>query len=636
MKTIQNKNTNKADLKALFPVLIALCLIPLVILTKDYETEFSSFSWFNNTELSQIDSFEYAKGVLVILMGAIAALIIGFTEYSRQKKKQSLLAHADKKVLILCGLYMCMVILSSLMSKYSNLAFHGGGYGQWQTMWVLLGYSVLFLFAFLFIDSENRGILTIKCLMVTTGIMALIGVLQTAGNNPLSWQWVQKIITSQSNVSGIDFKAGVSNVILTFNNPNYVGPYIALVFPVTVAFIFINASEDPIKRLLARIGGILTAIGLIVSLFGSSSSSGFISVIVSIVFALILILSGVLFGKEPALDEEGQNPKKTGHKMLFLSLGAVLALIVVGIFSLRSTFVQNTLNKVLNGSEDTRNIASIVNTESDELDVTLRNDTKFTLTPKVDATGVVSLTAYDESKKPINIKKDEALGAYVLEDSRFSMITLAPTNFSIDNTIYPGFKFNDAPNNISWTFVLKEGKWNYYTPFGKFTRLREVESFGFKNHQNIANRRGFIWSRTIPLMKDYWFTGIGPNAFIIAFPNHDFVGSKRVGGNTTLVDKPHNAFLQTYIQTGGISAIAYAGLWILYMIGGIRIYWRKKHYRNIDKMGIGLLTGIFAFAIAGITNDTIIGTQNIYWILLGTGYAVNRISGKSSNETARK
>lgn len=133
-------------------------------------------------------------------------------------------------------------------------------------------------------------------------------------------------------------------------------------------------------------------------------------------------------------------------------------------------------------------------------------------------------------------------------------------------------------------------------------------------------------------MKDYWFTGIGPNAFIIAFPNDDFVGSKRVGDTSTLVDKPHNAFFQTYIQTGGISAIAYAGLWILYMIGGIRQFWRKKHYTDLEKVGLGLLVGIFSFAVAGITNDTVIGTQNIYWILLGTGYAINRMIHQKRND----
>ncbi|MCI8365431.1 MAG: O-antigen ligase family protein [Eubacterium sp.] len=630
MKTIQKENTTKKDIQALLPVLIALCLIPLVILTKDYQTEFSKFSWFNNTELNQIDSFEYAKGVLVIIMGAIAAAVIGFSEYGKMQKKKQLLENADLKVVILLAVYLIMVIISSLFSQHTNLAFHGGGYGQWQTMWVLLGYGMLFMYAYLFINSEKRGLLTIKFVMITTGILALMGVLQTSGHNPLSWKWVQNIITSQSNVEGIDFKEGVSNVILSFNNPNYVGPYIALILPVSVAFIFLRAFEEKSKLIAAKIAGALIVIGLVISLIGSSSSAGFISVVAGVVLALVLILSGVFWGKSTETEDQAdtdEQPHKKSIKGLIIGLCTVAVLVTAGIFSLRSSYVQNTINKLLEGGNDTRNVASIVNNKADELDITLRNDTHFTLAPKIDANGQFTITAYDDSKKPLSIQPTGEQGIYSLSDQRFSMITLAVNNFNIENQVYSGFKIKDTPNNIYWTFVFKDGKWRYYTPFGKFIRLRKVESFGFKNYQNIANRRGFIWSRTIPLMKDYWFKGIGPNAFIIAFPNDDFVGSKRVGDNasTNLVDKPHNAFLQIFIQTGGLSALAYGGLWILYMISGIRIFWRRKRYRNIDIIGLGLLVGIFSFAVSGITNDTIIGTQVIYWILLGTGYAVNRI-----------
>ena len=632
MKTIQEDNSTKRDIQALLPILIALCLIPLVILTKDYQTEFSKFSWFNNTELNQIDSFEYAKGILVIIMGAIAATVIGFSEYGKIQKKKRLFEHADLKVIILLAVYLIMVIISSLFSEHSNLVFHGGGYGQWQTMWVLLGYGMLFLYAYLFINSEKRGLLTIKFLMITTGILSLMGVLQTMGHNPLSWKWVQNIITSQSSVEGIDFKEGVSNVILSFNNPNYVGPYIALILPIAAAFIFLQVFDDKRKDNAAKIAGALILIGLVNTLIGSSSSAGIISVLAGGILALVLILSGIFWGKQPEteektdFDEQPHKKSKRGLIMgLIIGLCSIAVLITVGIFSFRSSLFQNTINKLLEGGNDTRNVASIVNNKADELDITLRNDTRFTLAPKVDANGQFTITAYDDSKKPINIQQTSEQGIYTLSDERFSMITLAVNNFSIEDQVYSGFKINDAPNRISWTFVFKDGKWRYYTPFGKFTRLHKVESFGFKNYQNIANRRGFIWSRTIPLMKDYWFKGIGPNAFIIAFPNDDFVGSKRVDDTTTLVDKPHNAFLQIYIQTGGISALAYGGLWILYMIGGIRIFWRKKQYRNIDMIGLGLLVGIFAFAVSGITNDTIIGTQVIYWTLLGTGYAVNRI-----------
>lgn len=622
MKATKNPDTTKKDIQALLPVLIALCIIPLVVLTKDYQTEFTKFVWFNNTEIDQIDSFEYTKGIFVIIMGAVAALVIIFHEYAQLQKKKRLFENADIKVCILWAVYIVMVTLSSVFSEHANLAFTGGGYGQWQTLWVLLGYTMLFMYAYTFINSEARGLLTLKFMMITTGIMALLGVLQTLGHNPLGWSWLQKIITSQSTSDGIDFKEGVSNVILTFNNPNYVGPYIALVLPAVVAFITIRASEDKTKRIACRIAGALIAAGLVMSLIGASSSAGMIAVVAGVVFAGILLLSG-LFSREKSEENEENKKEKSHTKSIIICAAAVVVLAGAGFFLAKSSLMETTVNKILQGSEDTRNIASIVN-KKEELRVTLRNDTKFTLVPKTDDAGNVSFTAYDADKKPIEVTYQGDQGYYTLADERFQMITLAGSKFSLENNVYPGFKFNDAPNSISWTFMYVDGQWKYYTPFGKLMKLHEVESFGFKNYQNIANRRGFIWSRTIPLMKDYWLTGIGPNAFIIAFPNDDFVGSKRVGDTSTLVDKPHNAFLQTYIQTGGISAIAYAGLWIVYLFGGIRLFWRKKHYSDLEKTGLGLLVGIFSFAVAGITNDTVIGTQNIYWILLGAGYAINR------------
>lgn len=634
MKVVKDTNTTKSDIIALIPVLIALCIIPLVILTKDFQTEFTQFVWFNNTELNQIDSFEYTKGILVIIMGAVAALIIGLNEYNNVQKKKPFFENASIAVCVLWGIYLIMVILSSVLSKYPNLAFTGGGYGQWQSMWVLLGYSMLFMYAYTFINSENRGLLTIKFMMITTGILALLGILQVAGHNPLSWDWVQKIVTSQSNIEGITFQEGMSNVILTFNNPNYVGPYVALVFPVAVAFVTIKASGDKTKAIAGRIAGIIIAAGLVVCLIGCSSSAGIISVLAGVAFAFILILSGMIFKKKTEESTESEAKKSAPKKGIILCGAIVIVIVVAGFFFTKSSLFESTVNKLLQGGEDTRNIASIAN-KKNQLKVTLRNDTEFTLSMQIDETNNLSFAANDADGKPISVPYQSENGYYTLDDERFEMITLAPGNYNIENDVYTGFVFNDVPNSISWTFMYVKGQWKYYTPFGKFMKLHEVESFGFKNYQNIANRRGFIWSRTIPLMKDYWFTGVGPNAFIIAFPNDDFVGSKRVGDTSTLVDKPHNAFLQIYIQTGGISAIAYVGLWLLYLIGGIRIFWRRKPGTDIEKIGLGLLVGIFSFAIAGLTNDTVIGSQNIYWILLGTGYAVNRTirQKRGSHET---
>lgn len=626
MKYAKKNSTTKSDINKLLPMLIALCLIPFVILTKDYQTEFSEFVWFNMTEISQIDSFEHAKSICVVVMGVLAAIVILFAEWKNHKQKKRLFENCDVKILVLCAIYFVMVIISSVCSSYPNLAFTGGGYGQWQTMWVLLANVLLFLYAYMFVDSENKVSVVIKCFMVTVGLLALIGVMQTTGHNPLSWDWVQKIITSQSSVNGISFKEGISNVIITFSNPNYVGPFVALVLPVAAAFVAIRASKEDGKTMVCRIAGIAIIAGLFVSLFGSSSSAGAIAVFTGAVAAAILILVNVLAKEvsESEREESRGNRRKQGA-----IIGAVIVVILVsGIGVSRTEFFKNTVNKLLQGSEDTRNIASIVNSDKG-LEVTLRNNEEFVLAPAYAEGKNVSFQAYDSENQEIPVEWSAENSRFVLKDERFQMVSLGIANFNVDNQVYPGFRFYDTPNQIEWIFMYKDNEWQYYTPFGKFTKLHKVESFGFKDYQNIANRRGFIWSRTIPLMKTYWFKGIGPNAFIIAFPNDDFVGSKRVGGNTTLVDKPHNAFLQIYIQTGGISAIAYAGLWIFYICGSVRLFWRRKHFTDTEKIGFGLMIGIFSFAVAGLTNDTVVGSQNMYWILLGTGFAVNRVIHKS-------
>ena len=180
MKYAKKINTTKGDIGVLLPILIALCLIPFVILTKDYQTEFSDFVWFNVTEISQIDSFEYAKSISVVVMGVVAAVVIiisAIGDYMNGRNKKKLLEDFDGKILVLCAVYFIMVIISSVCSSYPNLAFMGGGYGQWQTMQVLLAYVWLFLYAYKFVNSENRVSLVIKCMMVTVGLLALIGVM---------------------------------------------------------------------------------------------------------------------------------------------------------------------------------------------------------------------------------------------------------------------------------------------------------------------------------------------------------------------------------------------------------------------------------------------------------------------------
>lgn len=629
-RKLQKKETTLwQDIFLLLPVLFALCIVPLIVLTHDFTIDFSQFDWFNTTALTgQIDSFGYSKSVALVIAGV--ASVVFFCYYFWKKtstnelETKTFLSTISKPVAILLGIHLVMVILSSIVSKYSELAFQGGGYNQWQTMWVLLAYGLLFFYAYVWVTSERKTNILIYGLMIHAACMSFLGFMQAIGKNPLLWDWVQKAVTKYSEVTnGISFKEGYSSVVMTFSNPNYAGTYIALILPVVIAFIFLKVSDKKWVSVCCKAAGVLITAGFVKTLIGSGSTAAGLTLAALVVVALVFLFI---------------NYFNTKNKAWWIALAAIVVIGIGSIFGiLQTNYAKSALDKIKNGSVDTRNLISIVNETPTRLKVNFRNGEYFDLDVTLQDGANASFTVTDSKGADIPLTRNG--GAYVPNDARYNMISLTPTsyslptNYSSTNGICPAFILSDTPNQITFTFMYYNNEWKYYTPYGKLIKLEEVAHFGFKNSENIANRRGYIWSRTIPLMKTYWFTGVGPNAFIIAFPNTDFVGSKRVGGGTLLVDKPHNTFLQTYVQTGGISAITYAVLGILYIIQCIRLFWRRKLSGNLDRIGFGLFMSCLAFTIVGLTNDAVVGIQSSYWILLGLGFAVNRMLRAKENET---
>ena len=76
----------------------------------------------------------------------------------------------------------------------------------------------------------------------------------------------------------------------------------------------------------------------------------------------------------------------------------------------------------------------------------------------------------------------------------------------------------------TWDLVKKDNKLLYYNPQGRLDKLRKVDSIGFENNYDFATRRGYIWSRTFPMLKSTALIGVGADNFVYEFPNNDYVG----------------------------------------------------------------------------------------------------------------
>lgn len=614
------KKREEISFWCLLPLFLASWLTPLIVITHDYVIDFTSFDWFSNNPIDTIDTFEYGKGIFVSVMGVIglAALL-----YILCTKKGSYLREKqNRKIFVIGLLYLAPLVLSSMFGNNFELAIWGGGYGQWQTLWVMVSYTILFLLAYLLLTDEKQIFILIKGMFLTVILLTILGVLQTAGSNPLKWDWLQNMITTFSEYDGFSLSEYISDVVLTFPNPNYVGSYVAIVFPIITMLIFVNYWKSPILNMVNHIVSLLVCCGLLVIAVGSDSLVSILSVVLSMGIALIFILS-----RHITVFKRGEKI----YKRVFSISGFILMITVLVIVITNQSLKDKIAGSFL-GEEDTRSVKNII-TQDDKIEIKKRDGNILFIKPNRNENDqITNYDAYDNNNKQIKMKWYVKTGEFIAEDDRFNMLSVSTHKYFIDNSMYEGFLLTDRePNNISWIFVFKDNALLYYTPFGKTIKLHEVESFGFHNLENMANRRGYIWSRTIPLMKQYFFIGAGPNSFITAFPNEDFVGSKRVGNTTALIDKSHNTYLQIFIQNGGISAMAYIMLLLVYLCGSIKIFWRRKLSSNMEKIGFGIFIGIIGYALSGITNDSIIGAAHLYWILLGTGFSVNRFLVKSQS-----
>lgn len=185
-------------------------------------------------------------------------------------------------------------------------------------------------------------------------------------------------------------------------------------------------------------------------------------------------------------------------------------------------------------------------------------------------------------------------------------------------------------NYKSWYICIVNGKYKLYNAIGKLDDLVEIPSCGFENNQHFGDKRGYIWSRTIPLLKDYILIGSGPNTFTEVYPNNDYVGLNNMNYAGSTITKPHNMYLQTWVQTGLLSLIAYLALVFIYLIRSVRLYWRSSMESFTARVGAAIMISVFGYIVTGIANDSTVAVAPVFWGLLGVGLAVNRMASKEN------
>ncbi len=640
----KTKKENKSFSWWLLPLAFVIAIVPLITVIHVYDCGLEENPWFSIGG-KLYDFFLYYKAFFLRLAGVIIlfalAYLLPFGKNDFLKEKKTIAPT------IAIGIFGLVSLLSAILSKHRITAFFGG-YEQFEGWFVVLTYILCFYTAFGFLRTKKVVVFILDALLVGSIIVGILGVFQAIGIDWIQSDWAKTILTqelvgkmdlSNFNVK-LNFDRGMSYV--TLYNPNYVGTYVATVLPYCGYLIL--RGEKIVRRLLAALSTGL----LIVTLIASRSLTGIMGLSLGVIFLVILII--------PFL-------KKT-KPLAFIFLASCVAGVALTVI-LYPGFV----GKLIKGGEQ----YSVDSMSCHDSTLTIYTDDGKTINATLDTSkakesgwgdqpidSLISLT--DEAGNPISAEKNEednsltiteegyhpfiltgkrirpddnSLAIFTEEYTRVTGKEHEITSFSSVTDVEGGDTYIDYIQftdwHYNWRFTDVDGKMMIYNDFGRLDEMKKVNKAGFSGRYHFGSRRGYIWSRTIPLLTDHLLIGAGRDNFVYEFPNDDYVGKRCMEYDTQTVTKPHNMYLQIWVQDGLPAMLALIFLYGLFIIRAFRMCYGKKRSTPVGK-GIDPQSFVIASVVSttgymavGLANDSTITSSAIFWLMLGAGYAATSL-----------
>jgi hypothetical protein len=157
---------------------------------------------------------------------------------------------------------------------------------------------------------------------------------------------------------------------------------------------------------------------------------------------------------------------------------------------------------------------------------------------------------------------------------------------------------------------------------------KEVPAMGFKGMEFWATSRGYIWSRSIPLMLERLIIGSGPDTFSLVFPQGDVGGKMAYMGNPYIVvDKPHNMYMQIGVNTGLLSLLAYLAMFAVYALSAFPQAAKGRAVGEepwVYGLRLGIFVGVCGYMAAALSTDSTVSVSPIFWIVFGMGFALSK------------
>jgi len=603
MKRIKN-NLEPVELVNLTLLGFVVAVVPLIVFLRQVQlSETLQMFWVDEVNN---DFFSFYKMFYLLL--ASLTLFIGFLAYISRKTMVKTYYYIP-----LAG-YWFLAFMSSIFSDYPGVAFLGFP-DRYEGFLVISSYLFLTVVAFNVIRDKGAVRLILGALLITSLILGVQGVLQYAGLDFFQSDFGKRMILPyqlQHLAGQIDFQFPSGIIYSTMFNPNYAGSYGAMLVVLVLGLFLYNRE----RRNMFILGSL--SVLLFAYLLGSQSRAGMVGFTLGLIFLAVLFRHRIRNNWKPP---------------------AVLLLVFILIFVIMGGFTGNsftgqlmTTGTEIDADPEEWGVPSLVNIVS-------RGNQLTIITEAVEVNAILennNLTLLDEEQERLTYTMS-------LEGGEMA-ITMTEDDYQEHS-----FKLFLGHNLLRWEygnllahFELIDGEFFILGSNDQPYELKDVPAWGFEGRESIGSARGYIWSRSLPLLRETLLTGHGCDTFALYFPQEDIVGKlKHYGSTHMIVDKPHNIFLQTAINTGMLSLLALLALWGGYVLQSLKLFWKSGFGRWEEGVGVAVFAAVVAYCVTGFFNDSVVAVAPVFWVLLGIGISMNlkvatNVNGNNKDEGKKK
>ena len=572
----------------LLPLQFVLCVLPLVLYLYNSTSGYGEYPWHSVAD-EYSDVFLHGKMIVFMI---VAAITLGLAIYKivnteRELRKRNLLRFLPLFV------YLLFVILSTVCSENFSFSIFGSMDAK-EPAGVLIGYVVMAFYAYIVIDSvEDVNQLTTAG-VIGGACMALLGVLQTIGKDPLATEGVQRLFAGNRYIDTygpLQLTFPVGQAYCTLFNPNYVGTYVAMLVPLLLAGLFTY------KKIWQKAVCGASIIGLMVMLFASQSRTGLIAI--AAVFVVMLVFLG----------------RKLWKRWYLVLPGVLLVIIAFIVVDSRRDFQLTKRLKEMFAIEKAQDVLWGIDTTGNGVRV-LYKDTEFTVMMPISKTGYAYIAFENDEEREVTYNEEKTYGYFTLSNGDVIAIQTAWYEDGY------AFGLNLDGRDYYFTNQVVKGNYKYVNEFGRADEC-SIPANVLPGYERFASGRGYAWGRTIPLLLDHLLIGSGPDTFAVEFPQTDYVARYKVGFEGIIFTRPHNFYLQMGVQTGVVSLLAFLVFYGIYFVGCCRRYFFCKFQRAEEWGGFAVFLSTVGFMAAGLANDSLIVVSPIFYVLLGAGLAIN-------------